>query len=258
MSDIIQLIFFAFASVLHGLTGMGFPMVGTAVLSFVLPLPIAIAIVAFPTFIMNTLIVFAKSQRQNLWDELQFIGKKYWILAITSVLGSIIGVKLLFILPVAYLNLLMATITLYYAINGYLSQKGLIKAVTVPTGNLSMAIFGGLSGLVGGATNAMSPILLMYLFAKTDDKHEIAKASNVCYLLAKIVQIYLLKEQILQFDPRQWQLLIAITLISIVFLYIGIYLRNKVSQTLFKNVIYAVLVVLSLKIGYTGITSLLF
>lgn len=258
MSEILQLVIFAFASVLHGLTGMGFPMIGTVALAFLLPLPVAIAIVAFPTFIMNSLIVFAKNQQKNLWDELRFIGRKYWILAISSVIGSILGVKLLFILPVAYLNILMATITLYYAINGYLSQKGLIKAVSVPTGQVSMAVFGGLSGLIGGATNAMSPILLMYLFAKTDDKNEIAKASNICYLLAKMVQIYLLKDQILQFNPQEWQLLIAISVVSIMFLFVGIYLRNRVSQQLFKNVIYFVLLALAVKIGYTGIKTLLF
>lgn len=50
---VLQLMVFAVASLLHGLTGMGFPMIGTIALAMLFPLSKAIAIMAFPSLIMK-------------------------------------------------------------------------------------------------------------------------------------------------------------------------------------------------------------
>lgn len=78
-------------------------------------------------------------------------------------------------------------------------------------------MFGSLAGIIGGATNAMSPILMMYLFSETDTKHKIVKVSNICYFLGKIVQIFLLSDEVLAFNTGELLVLIAITLISVLF-----------------------------------------
>ena len=102
MNDIIQLIIFTIAGILHGITGMGFPMIGTSALSFSLPLSQAVAIVAIPSLLMS-LLVLCSNNKQGIWRELTDYLHQYKLLAITSVIGGIIGVKLLLILPVAYL-----------------------------------------------------------------------------------------------------------------------------------------------------------
>lgn len=248
----LQLIVFAVASLLHGLAGMGFPMIGTIALAMLVPLPKAIAIMAFPSLIMNVIVLFTNNSR-GIWGEIAYYSKKYWLLALTSLIGSIIGVNLLWYVPAGIVYLLMAMITLYYVINGYLSNKGIIKGLRIPTGTLSLIIFGSVAGIVGGATNAMSPILMMYLFSNTNNKHEIVKASNICYLLSKIVQIILLRDQILAFSKHEVISLTILTTASILFLFIGIKLRNRVSNAKFRNAIYLILLFLSIKVGYTGI-----
>lgn len=107
--------------------------------------------------------------------------------------------------------------------------------------------------MVSGATNAMSPILLIYLFSKTDDKNTIAKASNLCYLLGKVVQVVMLWGQYVAFDQRQYTLLGLLTVISMLGLFGGMWLREYISGTVFKLMIYLILLVLALKIGHTGI-----
>lgn len=236
-----------FASLLHGLTGMGFPLIATPTLAFFLPLATSLAILAIPTLILNAMVVFGSSSTTPAKSSAI---KSYLLLILTSIIGSIIGVKLLFILPVIYLNALMAVVILYYAIQGLLSLFGLIKPLKVPTGKLSMASFGLLSGLIGGATNAMSPILMMYLFSKTDNKNEIAKISNVCFLFAKLTQIALLWQEFQKFTPSLWGLTFTITALSMLGIFAGIRLRDKINQQTFKGLIYLILLGLGAKIGY--------
>ncbi|MBQ9619882.1 MAG: sulfite exporter TauE/SafE family protein, partial [Neisseriaceae bacterium] len=114
------------------------------------------------------------------------------------------------------------------------------------------SLFGFLAGIIGGATNAMSPILLMYLFSETDDKNRITKASNLCFLLAKIVQIYMLRNQYASLDKSEYGLIFLLTLLAIAGLYLGIWLRRKISTRLFKILNFSILLILALKIGYSG------
>ncbi len=255
MQEITQAIVFAIASVLHGITGMAFPMIGTTALAFMMPLSQAVALVALPSVVMSFLVIIANRQK-SIIQELIYYLKKYQLLVISSIIGGIVGVKLLLILPNYILYLAMSVITLYYVLLGFLSLKGKVKELKVPTHNISMIIFGFLAGIIGGSTNAMSPILLMFLMSYSQDKNQIAKSSNLCYLLGKVVQIIFLKEQFATFNQGQWVLLIVLTIISMGFLFIGIWLRNKISIEKFKSLTYFVLLVLAIKIGYSGLQGL--
>ncbi len=256
MNDVIQILIFAIAGILHGMTGMGFPMIGTSALSFVVPLSQAVAMVAVPSLLMSLLVLCTNNTR-GIIAELGYYLDRYKLLAIASVIGGIIGVQLLLILPAAYLYLMMAAVTLYYAGHGLLTVMGKARPIAVPTGTVSMVIFGLIAGIVGGATNAMSPILLIYLFSHSDDKNTIAKASNLCYLLGKVVQIVMLKEQYLAFGKQELSLLAILTIVSMAALFIGTYFRQKISPSVFKLLIFGILLVLALKIGQTGIVKLM-
>lgn len=255
MQEIIQALVFAVASLLHGITGMAFPMISTTALAFMMPLSEAVLMVALPSVVMSFLVMTANRKRPVL-QELWYYCTHYKLLAISSVIGGIIGVKLLMILPSYVLYLAMSVVTLYYVSQGFLSLRGKIRELKVPTSPISMAIFGLCAGIIGGSTNAMSPILLMFLMSYTQDKNEIAKASNLCYLLGKVVQIVFLRQQFANFSQAQLLLLVVLTFVSIGFLFIGIWFRTKMSIDTFKSLTYGVLLILALKIGYTGVQGL--
>ena len=251
MQEIIQSIVFIIASILHGITGMAFPMLATTSLTFMMPLSKVVALVALPSLLMSLLVLSSHNQKKIGQEIIAYL-KDYKLLAISSVIGSILGVQLLLILPVSWLYLLMASVTLYYSINGLLNIYGKVKPIKVVPNNRNMVIFGLLAGVIGGSTNAMSPILLMFLFSQTDDKNRITKASNLCFLLAKFVQIYMLKNQYLLLNKSEYGLIFLLTIFSIVGLYIGIWLRNKISAKIFKILIFVILLILAVKIGYSG------
>lgn len=253
---IIQIIIFAIASFLHGITGMAFPMIGTTSLSLAFSLPAAIAMIAVPSMIMNLIVLFSNN-KNGFINEFIYYFTKYKTLILSSLIGSIVGIKLLLIVPVGIMYILMASVTLLYVLSEYLSDKGIIRTVKVSTGFGNTLFFGFLAGIVGGATNAMSPILMMYLFSKTDDKQEIVKSSNICYLFGKVVQIALLGGTISELESNEVMLMVFITFVSIFFLFLGIRFRGSVSDRVFKNSIYIILLVLSIKVGMSGINLLL-
>ena len=255
MQEIIQSIVFIAAAILHGITGMGFPMLGTTALAFIMPLSKVVALVALPSLLMS-LLVLCSNNKKGFYQEIVYYLKTYKLLAIGSVVGSILGVKLLLILPVSWLFLLMAIITLYYSVNGILNVCAKAKNIQVVANNKNMVLFGFLAGIIGGSTNAMSPILLIFLLSETEDKNRIAKASNLCYLLAKIVQIYMLKDQYLLLNKSEYGLIFLLSVLSVIGLYVGIWLRTKISPNFFKMLIFIVLLVLALKIGHSGLIKL--
>ncbi|HEZ0691960.1 TPA: sulfite exporter TauE/SafE family protein [Neisseria meningitidis] len=255
MQEIMQSIVFVAAAILHGITGMGFPMLGTTALAFIMPLSKVVALVALPSLLMS-LLVLCSNNKKGFWQEIVYYLKTYKLLAIGSVVGSILGVKLLLILPVSWLLLLMAIITLYYSVNGILNVCAKAKNIQVVVNNKNMVLFGFLAGIIGGSTNAMSPILLIFLLSETENKNRIVKSSNLCYLLAKIVQIYMLRDQYWLLNKSEYGLIFLLSVLSVIGLYVGIRLRTKISPNFFKMLIFIVLLVLALKIGHSGLIKL--
>ncbi|HFC7021423.1 TPA: sulfite exporter TauE/SafE family protein, partial [Neisseria meningitidis] len=206
--------------------------------------------------LLMSLLVLCSNNKKGFWQEIVYYLKTYKLLAIGSVVGSIFGVKLLLILPVSWLLLLMAIITLYYSVNGILNVCAKAKNIQVVANNKNMVLFGFLAGIIGGSTNAMSPILLIFLLSETENKNRIVKSSNLCYLLAKIVQIYMLRDQYWLLNKSEYGLIFLLSVLSVIGLYVGIRLRTKISPNFFKMLIFIVLLVLALKIGHSGLIKL--
>lgn len=240
-------------AVLHGVTGLGFPIVSTMSVAIIYPLPVAIALIAFPNIIIN-FIVLLPSKNNDEEVGLFFAVRKFWLLVLSTVIGCIIGVLLLKELPLGWLYLLLSLATLFYVFYTFFNaQKTVKQHGEWQNSTLKMLVFGGLAGVVGGATNAMSSILMMYLLAASNNKSEIVKVSNFCFLLAKIVQIALLKDELSNLGTSALWVLPLITVVSVAALFIGIKIRDKISIALFKKFVLIMLLLLSLRAGWSAL-----
>lgn len=238
-----------FGAVLHGITGLGFPMISTMSVAILFPLPLAIALVVLPNVFINIMILLP-SKRQADGQSLRTYLKKYTPLIVAGIIGCILGVVLLKKSPLDWLYLLLGLATLFYVFYTLFGQRGKSPpSVPQPPKNnyLKMLFFGFLAGVVGGATNAMSSILMIYLLSASNDKNEIVKTSNFCFLLAKIVQIILLSNEFSQLEARALWAMGMVTLLSVSALFIGIKIRDKLSIRLFKRVVLGMLFLLSLR-----------
>lgn len=248
---LILLAIFAFASLLHGISGLGVTLVTTSALASIYPLPQAIVLVIFPSLLLNAMTWLSGGGR-SLWQNFTYYGRRYWLLALMSLLGSLLGAKLLLVVDSAYILLVLAVVISFYVISALLG-----KQIRLPNTKPVLIIVGFSAGIIGGATNAMSTILMMYLLSTSDDKDTIAKVGNMCYFLGKIAQIIILREPIMALTGSEWQLIAVLSGLSIAALLLGIRLRRYLPQARFRQLILLILTVLGLRVGWQGITALM-
>lgn len=248
---LLLLAIFAFASLLHGISGLGVTLVTTSALASIYPLPQAIVLVIFPSLLLNAMTWLSGGGR-SLWQNFTYYGRSYWLLALTSLLGSLLGAKLLLWIDSAYILLTLALIIGFYVIT---SLQG--KQIRLPNTKPVLIIVGISAGIIGGATNAMSTILMMYLLSASDDKDTIAKVGNMCYFLGKIAQIIVLREPIMALSGSEWQLIALLSGLSVVALLIGIRLRRYLPQARFRQLILVILSILGVRVGWQALSALL-
>ncbi|ATO18824.1 hypothetical protein BS636_03665 [Acinetobacter sp. LoGeW2-3] len=231
----------AVAALLHGLSGFGFPMMSTAVLSSQYPLSLAVTLVILPCLLLNLLMLNADPQH-SLLQSIRYYLKHYWPLILSSLLGSLLGVKLLLWLNEGYLKLLLGTVIVFYVLD-QLRSKPLQSSPHV----LSMLCFGLLAGVIGGATNAMAPFLMMYLLSCQLSKTDIVIISNLNFIVSKLIQLLLLFPILLQINSQQQSILIGITIFALIGVWIGGKIRHRLSQQHFKFLVLGLLAVLGVQ-----------
>lgn len=248
---IIITILFAIAALLHGLTGLGFPMITTSVLANMFSFEKAIIIALLPSLLINLIMLLSQNERPFL-QELTYYIRQYWLLILSSIIGGYFGVKLLLLLDVVYLYLLLSFIILFYVFTSFIGIRW-----RIPINAFTLILFGSLAGLIGNATNAMAPLLMIYLLSTDKSTKEIIKAGNLAYLTGKIVQFWMLKSAIFTLPNIELLTLGFITLLSLLFLFIGIKFHAKVSKLFFTRLILVILLILGIRAGINGMMLLL-
>lgn len=236
---------FAIAAIIHGAFGIGFAILPTAVMSFFMPMPEAVNITLWPNLLIIIFVVFTGGPVGR-------IVQRYWLLAVSALVGSALGAYLLFVVSQAALQLALALaifITVYADFRGY--------NIHVPPDNRWLAVaFGLVAGAVGGSTNAMAPILLIYLFAVTRNKNELAQAANFCFLLGKIAQMFVIYRQpnITQPDLTLLALVSGVTVIG---MFAGAGIRRKIPTETFRRIILLILLLLGVMLAMRAMPALL-
>ncbi len=248
---LLLLAIFAFASLLHGISGLGVTLVTTSALASIYPLPQAIVLVIFPSLLLNAMTWLSGGGR-SIWQNFTYYGRRYWLLALMSLLGSLLGAKLLLWVDSAYILLVLAIVIGFYVMTSLLG-----KQIRLPNTKPVLIIVGISAGIIGGATNAMSTILMMYLLSASDDKDTIAKVGNMCYFLGKIAQIIVLREPIMALTGAEWQLIALLSGLSVVALLVGIRWRRYLPQARFRQLILLILSVLGVRVGWQALSALL-
>jgi len=242
---IIISIVFSITAIIHGAFGIGFPMLPTAILSQYLNMQEVIILTLWPSLCINVLIVYTGG-------PLKQIVKRYWLLATTALIGSGVGTYLLFVVAQATVQLILALAIFIYVYIGFRGYKIDIS----PDNNWLMIAFGFVAGVIGGATNAMAPILMIYLFSVTDNRNELAQATNLCFLLGKIIQTIIIYRIPTTTTP-DFELLAFLLIITIGALFIGVSLRHRIPVAQFRTMILIILLILGIGLATQSVWQLL-
>ena len=238
---VISLIIFVSALV-HGTIGFGFPMLATPLLAMVTDIKTAILYIAIPTLFINLISIYSEG------SFFQAV-KKFYPLALMGMIGSAIGTQILIYSSSEFFKLLLA-----FSIFSYLFiQKFKIHITWIEKKKrLSIVVFGLLAGIVGGLTNVMGSILIIYSLESKYSKKDIIQSTNLCFLFGKIIQIILFTIHG-SFNEELLIVSFSSLFVVVIAMIIGLKIKNKISQEIYKKVIKVILFLMASFLVYQTI-----
>jgi uncharacterized membrane protein YfcA len=141
-----------FSAFIHGSIGLGFPIVATPLLALFTDIQTAIILTLPPSLLTN--IISIKSE-----GNIALATRQYLLLAIFVMSGSTIGTQVLIFTNTEIFKALLAVAILMYL----LAEKVNFKLGWVSKHQVfSKAVFGISAGILGGLTNVMAPVLIIF------------------------------------------------------------------------------------------------
>lgn len=231
-----------FASFVQGSIGFGFPMIATAFLSLFMDIQTAILFTLIPSIFLN--IISIRSEGHFFVAVKQNYG-----FALFTVIGSAIGTYILLSYDSMVFKLLLAGIIFFYL---FFNKFEIQLKFIAQSPKKSLVGFGLLTGIVGGLTNVMAPIFLMYSLEAKHSKAQMIQAGNICFLWAKMVQIVLFGMHG-QLGQIQWSFALGILLFVVVFFYAGTKIKKKLNAKLYRNLIKFLLFFIALSLVFKSL-----
>jgi hypothetical protein len=171
---------FLLAGLVHGILGLGFPMLATPLLAIMIDIRGAILLTLLPTIIVNLISIL----RGGRWSE--SIGR-YWPLAVLIPVGAVVGTWLLISIDPAPLRLLLAAVILLHLLRERL--RGLrLDWVRTHTW-VAYLVFGLAAGFAAGTVNVMVPLLIIFALQVGMTPLAMVQVFNLCFLAGKTAQV---------------------------------------------------------------------
>ncbi|QEY24037.1 TSUP family transporter [Neisseria animalis] len=247
--ELVLIAVFVIAALLHGITGTGFSLIAIGGLSMQFTLTESVLLVLLPTALLNLIAWLCGGG--SLWFNLTYYLRRYWLLVSVSLVAAMLGAKLLLWVNQAYLLIALSTVILWYV-----AAAATGRQFVLPDTQKSMIAVAVAGGIAGGAVNAMSPILMMYLLAVRADKLTVIKVGNVCFFAGKLAQLVVLYPAFDTLSPKMWQLMWLATALAAASVFVGLFLGRFLPQKQFKQLILIVLFLIALKLGIQGVQGI--
>lgn len=170
-----------FSGLIHGMLGLGFPMVATPMLATMMDVRSAILVTLLPTMAVNIASIAGSQSGMET-------ARRYLPLVGFALLGSVIGTSVLALTDPAPFRMLLAGLILLYLWDGLRVPRQWLEDNQLP----AMALFGIGAGLAAGTTNVMVAVLIIYFLSLETPRSVLVPAMNACFLVGKTSQIVVL------------------------------------------------------------------
>ena len=168
----------AFAGLVHGAVGIGFPLIATPFLAMVTDVQTAVVLLVIPTVSLNLLNIMQGGK----WADSIL---RYWPLAVYGMVGSAMGSLILVrISPDIFRPLLACVLICYLNLDRIGIRMGWISRHP----KTAAAVFGLAAGLLGGTVNVMLPALVVFALEIKMGKTAMIQVFNLCFLTGKLTQ----------------------------------------------------------------------
>ncbi|SDN96463.1 sulfite exporter TauE/SafE family protein [Desulfonauticus submarinus] len=232
------------AGFVQGLTGFGSVLISLPLLSFFYPLKTLIPLISLFALIINSML---------MWDLRKVFSLKTILpLFIPTLIGLPIGVYLLKNISSFYLELSLGIILFTYALYGLF-----IKLPQVNLPSWCSCIAGFLAGILGGSLGTNGPPIIVYTSLLPLDKSKLKFALTGYFFFAGLgissIHAYfgLITKDVIK--------LFSIGIIPLILGVIsGIYFYKRLSTKKYKQLVFVLLLIISIVFNYKGIKYILF
>lgn len=224
LNDLFTYIVIFISALVHGLVGMGFPMLATPLLALVGNVREAIILILLPTLAINVVNVIHGGH----WRE--SIGR-FWPLALFGALGSLLGTELLVLTDPAPYKLLMAAMILLYL---NVHRLGIRLRWIQRHVFLASVIFGTIGGLLAGTVNVMLPALIIFALEMGLTPLVTVQVFNFSFFFGKLSQGAVLVSSGYLDGPHILSA-IPIICIALLALALGMRYRDRIEADVFRR-----------------------
>jgi uncharacterized membrane protein YfcA len=158
------------ASIVKGFLGIGLPAASMAFLTLMMPPTEAIPLLWLSIFATNSL-QFARAPRKL------DIAREYWLFALAIMVCIFVTAMFIQDYPTALLTVAIGAAMVLFSLNLLLGIK-----LNIGPGKGWHAVFGSVSGILGGISSIWSPTVAMYLVARDVDKERFIGATGFLFL----------------------------------------------------------------------------
>jgi len=167
------------AAFVHGVIGIGFPLITTPCIALLTDLKTAVLVTVLPNILLNVLsILRGGNWRDNLAE--------HWRLAAYVFVGSLVGTQFLIGLPAEPLKLALALMMLVSLNLNRLKTWDWSFLTT--RRRTSEAAFGLAAGVLSGTVNVSVPPLAIYFLGLALSPTATVQLFNVCFIVGKLTQ----------------------------------------------------------------------
>ncbi|MEM7293599.1 MAG: sulfite exporter TauE/SafE family protein [Pseudomonadota bacterium] len=218
---------------IKGAMGVGTPLLTVPMMAMVLPPQTAIVIMAIPVVVANV-VQFAQAERS--FDVVQ----RFWPMFVSILIGVIVGTKILIEIDENTLLVVVGLAVIAFALLQLSSFRlSLTESMIKPAG----VLFGTGAGLIGGLSSFLGPLMIIYMISIPNlSKDKFVSSISFLYISGVVpwaIVLYLLG--LLRGDIFY---LSAIATIPVALgLFFGQQIRRFISESFFKKLIVAILVV---------------
>jgi uncharacterized membrane protein YfcA len=234
----------AFAGVVQGALGLGFPMVATPLIAAVSDMRTAVILVLIPCVAATVLNVVRSGPFMHTL-------KKFWFMPLCMIAGASVGAQLFVAFPAFPYAMLLAGVILLYL---YLDHIGQAEWAPVRRHPAAFGVFFGcLAGISEGTANIAAPVLVMYLFSLGVDRITLVQVLNMCFSVGKPTQLVVLTVEG-GVTWLQWVVTLPFAAVVVATTQAGINIRNRIDAPTYRRwllrVLFVIAVFLLIQYGY--------
>lgn len=212
-------------------------MVATPLLALVSDIQTAILLTLIPTFIVNLVTITSEGYVKQAV-------KNHLALALLAMVGAGMGTLILIFSTTAFFEVLLAVAIIVYL----LADKIRLNLEWIRQHpRFSKLLFGISAGLLGGLTNVMAPVLIIYAMESGYGKRALIQASNMCFLSGKIIQLILFSYYS-KFTSNELSVSMIMIIAVGIALAVGVQIRKRIHVEVYMKVLRGFLWILALSL----------